>query len=127
MLFLIIFKYNIFFCGGQTLLLEGPSPLWGRGIPPSPPCIYFFDEKFGFVWGRGVHISAPSSYPLLLHLSHTLFIYTYIWICLSHLFFLLVTLDPFHLLNFPTLFAYYPVRLTLSAYPISHPFCTIYK
>ena len=117
MLFLIISKYNIFFCGGQT-------PLWGRGIPLRPPCIYFFDKKFGFVWGRG-YISLPLYPTRYLYICHIpcLYILIFGYVChtcssyLSHLPVLpTCSLYPIRLLPFPPYPIYLPVPPTLSLY-----------
>lgn len=68
--------------------------------------------------GVGVNIPTLSPYPFSLHLSHTIPIYTYIWICLSHIDYLFVTLYLFPL-------PYLPITLlvlsTLSPYLFSLP------
>jgi len=115
MLFLIISKYNIFFCGGQ-------APCGGGGIPLRPPCIYFFDKKFGFVWGRG-YISSPHHPTRYLYICHIPYLYILIFgyvyhTCSSYL----SHLTPFAYLIFLPYHPNYPVRLpyspTCSLYPI---------
>ena len=113
MLFLIISKYNIFFCGGQ-------APCGGGGSPFTPPCIYFFDKKFGFVWGRG-YISPPCSPTRYLYICHILCLYILIFGYVCH------TCSSYlsHLACFP-----YPIFLpyspiTLFALPHS-PTCSLY-
>jgi hypothetical protein len=113
MLFLIISKYNIFFCGGQT-------PCGGGGSPFAPLVYIFSTKKFGFVWGRG-YISPPlhpTHYSYICHIPY-LYISIFGYVChtcssyLSHLtpFAYLISLpySPitlfiylFHLPNLPT-------------------------
>lgn len=118
MLFLIIFKYNIFFCGGQ-------APCGRGGIPLRPPCIYFFDKKFGFVWGRG-YISPPLHPTHYSYICHIPYLYISIFgyvchmplTCLSHL------TRSTYLISLPY-YPNYPFRLTPSAYLFSLPYCPI--
>ena len=80
---------------------------------------------------RWVNTPLPSYNPFSLRLSHTVLIYTYIWICESHLFFRLshLILLPYHPTRYPYLITL-PVSLlvhpTLSPVPVPPTSCSPY-
>ena len=111
MLFLIISKYNIFFCGGQ-------APCGGGGSPFAPLVYIFSIKSLALCGGGGTYphpfilpvTSTFVTYPIYIYLYLDMFVTLVLPTCHTWLVFPTRSLYPIHLLPFLP----YPIRLPVS-------------